>query len=84
MSSCTRYDNYLKFVDQKKLLEESVTFGLEYKAMLALPISETSLRTSLILAADKESGLTLCCYFVWDLLLLCTNYITLLVSGLVL
>ncbi len=44
-----------RLIDPKKLLEESTTFGLEYKAMLALPISESALRAALQLAGEKES-----------------------------
>jgi hypothetical protein len=59
LSGCTRYDNYLKYIDGNKLGEEAATFGLEFKSKLAIPVTEQALRTAIQLAKEKVSKLTL-------------------------
>ena len=53
LSGCTRYDDYLKYVDGNKLAEEATTFGLEFKSKLGIPVSEQALRTAIQLAKEK-------------------------------
>ena len=57
LSGCSRYDNFLKFIDANKLADEATTFGLEYKSTLAIPITEQALRASIQLATGKVTNL---------------------------
>jgi len=40
---CSRYENFFKFLDTNQLSTEAVTFGLEYKSWLVLPVTEAEI-----------------------------------------
>lgn len=66
-SSCDRYTNYRSFIDESKLKEEALIFGMELKHILFVSMDINALRTSIdfakqqleLLMNDLDSSLNL-------------------------
>lgn len=58
-SSSSRYGNYFSHISAEKLRSEAYTFGMEYKALLVLPVGSQALQGALEQAnieLDAEVG----------------------------